>query len=156
MFEFLEILVHQYGLFGLLAASFFSSTIFFPIPVEPFLITVTPFFNSIFVVIVASIGSLLGTSVNYGLGFFLGAKTINKKVSKEKLDQAKRLTNRYGWSGLLFIIALPIPGIPVDPITIVPGIMRMNFLEFATVVFMGKLIKYSLFVGLFNELLNLL
>ena len=72
------------------------------------------------------------------------------------MNRARQLTNKWGWPGLLFIIALPLPGVPVDTITIVPGIARMNFYEFITVIFLGKLIKYSIFVGLFNSLFNLL
>jgi len=44
---------------------------------------------------------------------------------------------------------------PVDGVTIIPGITRMNFLWFSAVIFFGKLLKYAFFVGLLNELLLL-
>ena len=97
----------------------------------------------------------MGTCVNYGLGF-LGARLIQKRISPQRLKRAREITNKYGWPGLLFIIALPFPGLPVDPITIFPGMARMNFYEFIIVIFFGKLIKYSIFVGLFKGLLNFL
>lgn len=148
--DFLTDLIHNYGLLGLFFTSFLSSTIFFPIPAEPFIFLVNSIEkNPYLIVFIATLGSLLGTSLNYYIGF-LGAKAIKKRVSKEKLEEARRLTNKYGWPGLLFIIAIPIPGIPVDPITIFPGIARMNFFLFAIVVFFGKLIKYSIVLGVFN------
>lgn len=155
MLEILMELVVDYGLVGLFLSSFLSSTIFFPFAVELFIPFFTFYLKSSYLVVVAvTIGSSLGTCVNYGLGF-LGAEIVMGKVSKEKMERARELTNKYGWPGLLFIIALPLPGIPVDPITIFPGIARMNFHEFMAVIFLGKFIKYSIFVGLFNSLFNL-
>lgn len=153
--NFLAELIANYGFIGLFLASFLGSTIFFPFAVELFIPLFTFYLkNPYLVVFLLTIGSSLGTCVNYALGF-LGAKAIKKRVSKEHLEQARKLTNKYGWPGLLLIIALPFPGLPVDPITIFPGIARMNFHEFIVVVFLGKLIKYSLFVGLFNSLFQL-
>lgn len=155
MLESIPLILSQYGFFGLFIASFLGSTIFLPFAVE---LVIPPLLfylkNPYLVVFTVALGSSLGTCVNYGLGF-LGASTIKKRVSKERIEHARKLTNKYGWPGLLFIIALPIPGLPVDPLTIFPGIARMNFHEFVVVIFLGKLIKYSIFVGLFDSLFNL-
>ena len=147
-------LIIQYGsLIGLFISSLIGSTIFIPFWVEAPLVGLIKLgVNPYLVVIVASIGSLIGTIVNYLLGY-LGSGIIKRKVDAGKMDHAKKMMDKYGWSGLFVIILLPLP---VDPITIFPGIARMNFIEFAIVVFLAKLAKYSLIVGLFNSLLSLL
>lgn len=156
MLESLHAILIQYGLLGLFLGSFLSSTVFFPIPIEPLILATIPFLNLYLVVLVAAVGSTLGTCVNYGVGLLLGRKFVEKYVRKDKILKAQKLMNKYGWSGLLIILAIPIPGVPVDPITIFPGLAKMRFKEFFVVVFVGKLIKYSIFVGLFSELMHLL
>jgi len=153
--DFVPAVFSQYGLFGLFLGSFLSSTIFLPLPAEPLIATAALYFDLYLVVFVATIGSTLGTCVNYGIGF-LGEKAVEKRIGKEKILKAQNFMNRYGWPGLLFIIAIPIPGLPVDPITIIPGLAKMRFKEFLVVVFAGKLIKYALFVGLFSEIMHVL
>lgn len=149
---FLADMISQWGIFGLLPVSLIGSTIFVPFAVEfffPALLAsgVDPYL----IVITAAIGSTLGTFVNYWLGH-AGSRYVKRKVDGEGVEKATKLMNRYGWFGLLFIITIPLP-IPVDGVTIIPGIARMNFLWFSVVVFFGKLLKYAFFVGLFNRLL---
>jgi len=151
---FLAEMIGRWGVFGLLPVSIIGSTIFVPFAIEfffPALLAsgVDPYL----IVITAGVGSTLGTFVNYWLGH-AGSRYVKKKVDGEKVEKATTLMNRYGWFGLLFIITIPLP-IPVDGVTIIPGIARMNFLWFSVVVFLGKLLKYAFFVGLLNELLLL-
>jgi len=154
MFEEIPVILAQYGLIGLFLASFLGSTIFFPFTIEILIPPLLFYLKNLYLVVfVVALGSSLGTCVNYALGF-LGAKAMKKKIGKDKISKARELINKYGWPGLLIVMAIPIPGLPVDPITIFPGIARMHFIEFFIIVFFGKLIKYSLFVGIFNHLIN--
>ena len=155
MLESVPVILGQYGFFGLFITSFLGSTIFFPFAVELVIPPLLFYLKNLYLVVFTiTLGSSLGTCINYGLGF-LGASIIERRMGKEKINHARRVINKYGWPGLLFLIALPFPGLPVDPITVFPGMARMNFHEFIVVVFLGKLIKYSIFVGLFNSLFNL-
>lgn len=149
----LETIISQYGLFGFFLASFIGSTIFLPFAVELFFpIPIAYGLNPYLIVIVTTLGALLGTWINYALGV-TGSRIIEKRMDQGKINHAKRIMDRYGWFGLFIIIALPLPiPLPVDPITIIPGITRMNFLEFSIVVFLGKLTKYSIFIGLLDTL----
>lgn len=156
MFESISKILIQYGFFGVFIVSFLSSTIFFPFATE-FLIPVFLLHlkNIYFVIFILSIGSTLGTCVNYAIGFALSKRTIEKYVSKEKILSARKFMNKYGWSGLFIILTLPVPGVPVDVITILPGLTKMRFEEFFSVVFISKILRYSIFVGLSEQFLNL-
>lgn len=153
--KFVEGLIMEYGLIGLFSASFIGSTVFLPVFLEgifPFLLKSG--IDPVIVVGVAAVGSLFGTWVNYGLGF-LGSSFIVEKFDHNRIGSARRIMNRYGWIGLFVVIATPLPlPIPVDPITLIPGIARMNFLEFTIVVFAGKLVRYAVWVAFFMGIIN--
>lgn len=156
VFAALTGLVTAYGIFGLFLAAFLGSTIFIPFSVEALLpLLIKANVDLYRIVIVASIGALLGTWVNYLLGYY-GSEYIKKKVGEEKISKAKEAMDKYGWPGLFIVIFTPVPlPIPVDPITIIPGLARMNFFRFSVVVFIAKLARYSFFVGILNGLLSI-
>ncbi|HEX54964.1 MAG: hypothetical protein DRO94_00085 [Candidatus Altiarchaeales archaeon] len=154
MSQSLEFLIKGYGYLGIFIASFFGSTIFVPFAIEFLLPPLSLSLDPITMVIIASLGSMSGTWVNYGLGF-IGSEIIKKKIEYEKMEHAKHIMNKYGWFGLFIILILPFP-LPVDPITIVPGIAKMNFLEFSIVVFVGKFVKYSIYLEIFSLILRIL
>jgi membrane protein YqaA with SNARE-associated domain len=142
-------LVYNLGLSGVFLLSFVGSTIFVPFPSEPLLLmAVAAGANKFWVVIIATIGSVGGTLVNYYLGFE-GITIINKYLRKEDSEKAKHLMNKYGSFGLFTIMTLPL-SLPVDPITVVCGIVKMDVNRFTTIVFLSKLIKYSFILGLFS------
>ena len=147
----------RYGLLGLFISSFFGSTIFLPFSVEaviPLLITVHA--NLYLVVIVSSVGALMGTWVNYLLGYHASAY-IRKKLGEESLNKAEGTLKKYGWPGLFIMIAMPLPlPIPVDPLKVIPGIARMDFLKFSLVVFVAKIVKYSSAVAVLTGIFKLM
>jgi len=150
-------LVARHGLLGLFAAAFVGSTIFVPLTVEFLFAPLIELNVDLYlIVIVASIGALMGTWVNYWLGYYC-SELIEKRVGKAHIDKAKNVMDKYGWPGLFLIVFAPIPlPIPVDPITIIPGIARMNFVIFSVVVFIAKLMRYAFFVGVLNSILCIL
>jgi len=151
----LEQLIQQWGIFGLLPASLIGSTIFVPFAIEFFFpALLASGADPNLIVITAAVGSTLGTFVNYWLGY-AGSRYIKKRVDDQRMERAKRLMDRYGWFGLLLVITIPLP-LPVDGVTIIPGITRMNFPRFSLVIFFGKILKYAFFVGLLNGLLLLI
>ena len=148
-------IIEAYGLFGLFISSLVGSTIFLPFSVDLVLpVMLKSGLNPYSVLITATIGSLLGTWINYLFGY-MGSKIIYRHVKEEKVIRTKKIVDRYGWLGLLIIIAIPFP-LPVDPITILLGIARMNFIEFTIIVFLGKLFKYSLVIGMLEFILKVI
>lgn len=146
-------LIQQYGLVGLFLSSIAGSTIFLPFPVEVFLPLLVKARISLFnIVLIASLGSVIGTLVNYGVGM-LGIKIAYKENVREKLRSSKNFVEEKGYIGFFVLLILPLP-LPVDPLTVLAGVWHMDVKKFALVVFLAKLFKYSFTLGLFNFLLK--
>lgn len=91
-------------------------------------------------IVVASLGNVLGAVVNYGLG--RGAAAFRDKrwfpVSTQALEKAERWYRRYGkWS--LLLSWAPIVG---DPITVAAGVLREPFWVFLCLVTLAKVGRY--------------
>ena len=76
-----------------------------------------------------SFGNLLAITVNYFLGIFLYSKTKIKLKSSKMGRRAILFGKKYGYYSLL-LSWLPIIG---DPITIVAGLVRLNFVWFVII-----------------------
>ena len=139
MFESLESMFLGYGYQGLFLASFLASTIL-PFGSEGILIyLVRNKFNIPALVLVASVGNFLGACTSYYIGF-KGRTFVEKylKFNPEELDKTEKFFARYGSFVLLFTW-LPFLG---DAITVVGGLLRLNFRIFSILVFTGKFLRY--------------
>ncbi|MBL4796356.1 MAG: DedA family protein [Oleispira sp.] len=100
--------------------------------------------NEILLWFVATLGNVLGSVINYGLGFW-ASDYLNKKYQHAKSwKQAQAAYNRYGSWSLLFAW-LPIIG---DPITLIAGLARTRFSLFILLVVIGKGARYALLIAL--------
>ena len=139
MIESLEILLVNYGYQGLFLASFLASTIL-PFGSEGILVyLIQKNFNIPSLVLVASVGNFLGACTSYYIGF-KGRILIEKylRFDPGELDKAEKIFSKYGSFVLLFTW-LPFIG---DAITVVGGLMRLNFKMFSILVFTGKFLRY--------------
>ena len=100
---------------------------------------------------VASLGNILGSCVNWYLGLKI-EKFKDKKwfpVSENNMLKAQNTYQKYGYWSLL-LSWVPIIG---DPITLVAGLMRENFVRFLWIVSVAKIGRYLciylLFKGVF-------
>ena len=91
------------------------------------------------IVIVASIGNILGSGVNYALGRYLEHFRERKwfPVTEEQLLRAQTWYQKYGVWTLLFSWA-PLG----DALTIVAGVMRTNVWLFFGLVTIAKTVRY--------------
>ena len=88
----------------------------------------------------ASLGNVLAVVVNYFLGFWLYS-TMHTKLEASKIGaKALALGHRYGYAALPLTV-LPIIG---DPLTIVAGIARLNFIWFLLVAALLRVGRYYL------------
>ena len=126
---------------SLFISSFLSSTIL-PGHSE---ITLTTFilldkFSQFLLILFASLGNILGSIVNWYLGFYI-TKFVKKdwfSFQKKQLDKASSWYLKYGkWS--LFLSWVPIIG---DPLTIVAGMFRVPLIIFITIVSISKVLRY--------------
>jgi len=92
-------------------------------------------------VLVASLGNVLGSLVNWWLGRYLERFRDRRwfPVSDRRLLQAQHWYGRYGrWS--LLLSWLPVIG---DPLTLVAGIMREPLWRFMLIVSLAKTLRYG-------------
>jgi membrane protein YqaA with SNARE-associated domain len=150
-------LIVHYGLVGLFISSILGSTIFIPFSVEAVLpVLVGLKLDPVQIVLVSAIGATIGTCVNYAIGFY-ATELVEKRLGEKNLKKAKDLMDKYGWPGLFLILVAPVPlPIPVDPLTVIPGLAKMNFPEFVLIVLLAKLLKYSFFVAVLTGLVIVL
>ena len=88
----------------------------------------------------ASLGNVLGSIVNWGLGRFLIHLRHRRwfPLKPAVFDRAVGWYNRYGlWS--LLLAWLPVVG---DPLTVVAGALRVDLLRFTVLVAIGKVGRY--------------
>jgi membrane protein YqaA with SNARE-associated domain len=132
----------EFGYIGLFTASFLAATIL-PLSSEIILsLLLINQFNPLLLIAFATTGNILGSFVNYALGA-MGSVVIIRKVLKTNENdyiKAKKRFEKWGLASLLFAW-VPVIG---DPLTIVAGALRVNFLLFFILVATGKLVRYAI------------
>ena len=98
-------------------------------------------------VLVASLGNILGSVLNWYLGFYF-VKFKEKKwfpINHSQLEKASRWFTTYGkWT--LLLSWLPFIG---DPLTVVAGIFRIPIITFLIIVSISKILRY-VFISLID------
>lgn len=96
--------------------------------------------------LVASLANTLGSCVNWWLGGYLEHFQSKKwfPVSQEQLNKAQIRFNKYGKASLLFAW-LPVVG---DPLCFIAGLLRVGFMPFFLLVFIGKSLRYGMLLFL--------
>lgn len=130
-----------YGYTALFLLSFLASTLI-PLGSEWLLVAlVLKGFPTLPVVLTASFGNFLGACTSYGIGIY-GSRFITGKVlrmSDQDCGRAERAFRRYGSWSLLFSW-LPVVG---DPLCLVAGTLKVEFVRFALLVMAGKIARYA-------------
>jgi len=129
----------NYGILGLFGGSFLGSLIFFPAPLE--LITIVAAarseYNPLHLGTAMTVGSILGGCINYLIGY-CGYKVF---IKKRDMENVKTWIDKWG-TPIVFIASL-FP-LQFDVLSVVVGILRMNFVYFLIMSSMGKGIKFFL------------
>lgn len=136
-----EGLVEACGTFGLFISAFISSTIA-PGGSEAvllYLVSNEPE-NSLYLVLVATLGNTLGALTTYYLGYIASLTESSKKLNKKYFDQAHNAINRYGSVSLLFSW-LPLIG---DVLCLAAGWVKLNLLTSLIFITLGKFARYYL------------
>lgn len=130
----------EYGYIGLFVAAFLAATI---LPLSSEVVLTALLVNGLSpttLVLVATAGNVLGSLVNYALGYWASLVVIKKGLRMSEADfvQAERRFTRYGMWSLLFAW-VPIIG---DPLTVIAGALRVRLRWFVILVSAGKLFRY--------------
>ena len=140
-----EIMVY----FSLFLVSFLGGSVL-PVSSELTLVGLlsTNSYNEFGLLIIASLGNILGAAFNWILGFYL-LKYVNKKwfpFTLNQIDKASLWFKKFGIWSLLFSW-VPIIG---DPLTLGAGILKLRFSIFLFLVSIGKIGRYSALYYLMN------
>lgn len=134
----------DWGYWGMLAAAFLAGS-FFPFSSEAVMAGLQAAgLEPLPLVIYGSIGNVLGSMFNYGVGRMGKMEWIEKylHVKKKSLDKAERfMAGRGAWMG--FFAFLPLLG---SAITIVLGLTRANIVISVISITIGKVLRYVLLV----------
>lgn len=137
-------LLVSYGCWGMLIAAFVAGS-FFPFSSEAVMVgLMAAGLDPVGLVIYGSVGNILGSCFNYGVGRMGRLEWIEKylHVKKENLDKAIRfMGGRGAWMG--FFAFLPVLG---SGITIALGLMRANIVISLVSISIGKLLRYVLLI----------
>jgi membrane protein YqaA with SNARE-associated domain len=132
------------GYWGMLVAAFLAGS-FFPFSSEAVMLALLAAkLDAWQLIVFGTIGNVLGSVVNYGVGHMGKLEWIERylHVSKKSLDRAKRFMGGHGaWMG--FFAFLPLLG---SAITIVLGLMRANIPVTFLSITAGKFLRYVLLV----------
>lgn len=88
----------------------------------------------------ATSGNILAIIFNYLLGFFIYEKSKTKLKSSKIGRRALLYGHKHGYYALVFSW-MPVIG---DPITIVAGLVRMNFVYFVMIAGVLRFVRYYL------------
>ena len=134
----------SWGYWGMLVSAFLAGS-FFPFSSEVVMSGLQAAgLEPIQLVLYGSIGNVLGSMFNYGVGRMGKLEWIEKylHVKKKSLDKAERfMAGRGAWMG--FFAFLPLLG---SAITIVLGLTRANIVISVISITIGKVLRYVLLV----------
>ena len=95
--------------------------------------------------LVASSGNVLAIILNYYLGYFLYEKTKSKLFKSKIGKNAFIYGHKYGYFAL-FLSWLPLIG---DPLTLVAGLVRLNFIWFVLIAGSLRVVRYYFLTQIF-------
>lgn len=138
------------ALIGLFFSALIAATLF-PMGSEVVLIALLDLGHNAFLLwLIATSGNVLGSCINYAIGFWASDYVSNKYQNARSRQQGQQLYNRYGvWS--LLLAWLPIIG---DPLTLLAGLANTNFKLFLLLVTLGKGARYAVLIALTQLALN--
>lgn len=127
-------------------------SIFFPIPPEVILITLchTKPKRSFYYAALCTIGSLIGATIAYFLGFYLWEAIqdffFNYIFSVEKFNAVKEKYDLYKEWAVFLGAFTPLP---FKVFTLTAGVFKLSFSSFIFTAFLGRFIRYHLVASLF-------
>ena len=131
----------SYGYWGLGIASFFAGT-FFPFSSEAVMaaLLATSSMDPVLTIVSATIGNVLGSMVNYFIGWLCKPQSISRifHIKPERMEKAQSYVKQYGaWMG--FFTFMPILG---TAISLALGILKANVWMTLFSTFLGKTLRY--------------
>jgi membrane protein YqaA with SNARE-associated domain len=92
-------------------------------------------------VILASLGSALGSIPLYILGYLGGEKVLRKRISEERFQEIHASFERHEFWALMFPGMLP-PPLPFKIFVLGAAVFEMRFRDFLAAIFAGRFVRF--------------
>ncbi len=143
------------ALIALIDASFFG------IPIDP---VIAYYFATdprrcLVYAVMASLGSALGSTVPYLIGYKGGEALVEKRLGPRRFARMHALSEKYGDLALIIPALMP-PGFPFKAFQLMAGVTEMRYPHFLLSIFVGRLLRFlilgTLIIAYGPEILGLL
>jgi membrane protein YqaA with SNARE-associated domain len=130
------------GVWGVLAIAFADSALL-GMPVD----AIVAFYvyqnhsRLIFYVLMASLGSALGSIPLYVIGYLGGEKVLRKRISDERFQRIHRSFEQHEFWALMFPGMLP-PPTPFKIFVLGAAVFEMRFRDFLAAIFAGRFVRF--------------
>jgi len=95
----------------------------------------------LFYVVMASLGSALGSVPLYIVGYAGGEKVLRKRISEERFQRIHRSFEQHEFWGLMFPAMLP-PPMPFKIFVLGAAVFEMRFRDFLLAIFAGRFVRF--------------
>ena len=95
----------------------------------------------LFYVLMASLGSALGSIPLYMIGYLGGEKVLRKRISQERFLRIHRSFERHEFWALMFPGMLP-PPVPFKIFVLGAAVFEMKFGDFLAAIFAGRFVRF--------------
>jgi membrane protein YqaA with SNARE-associated domain len=121
----------------------FIDASFFGIPLDPviaYYVAIDPR-RAIPYAVMASLGSAVGSTVPYLIGYKGGEALVVKKIGPQRFAHMHALSEKYGDLALIIPALMP-PGFPFKVFALMAGVTEMSYLHFLLSIFVGRLLRF--------------
>jgi membrane protein YqaA with SNARE-associated domain len=95
----------------------------------------------LFYVLMASLGSALGSVPLYIIGYLGGEKVLRKRISEERFQRIHRSFEQHEFWALMFPGMLP-PPVPFKIFVLGAAVFEMPFRDFLAAIFAGRFVRF--------------
>ena len=95
----------------------------------------------LFYVVMASLGSTVGSIPLYIIGYLGGEKVLRKRISEERFLEIHRSFERHEFWALMFPGMLP-PPMPFKIFVLGAAVFEMRFRDFLAAIFAGRFVRF--------------
>jgi membrane protein YqaA with SNARE-associated domain len=130
------------GVWGVFAIAFADSALLgMPVDAIVALYVYQDHRRLLFYVVMASLGSALGSIPLYIIGYLGGEKVLRKRISEERFLRIHRSFERHEFWALMFPGMLP-PPMPFKIFVLGAAVFEMRFRDFLAAVFAGRFVRF--------------
>ena len=97
--------------------------------------------------IMGAVGSAIGSTVPYVIGYKGGEAFLVKKIGQKRFDRIHGNTEKYGELGLMVACIMP-PGFPFKLFVFSAGVAEMTYIHFLISIFAGRLMRFLILAAL--------